>query len=370
MGIPESVPAPELEAVENRTRFAHIQFDKMGKGRRFSDILVIKGSFDLLPERIELASAQSPVVLCDEWWPADASETASLKAAGDLVLHKPATDLLITGSARRSPADGPLPWTVGVVVRDTQRIRLNHQLELTGPRHWEHRRLGGWVLSPAAPAHEIALRYELAYGGAYIDPKSLLLEDEPQWIKHEANPSGRGFHNPVALDKSRTYPAPQIQHSDSRVKEINRALRLAGTGPVCRSWASRTRYAGTYDARWHEQYQQALQAGLAPDYPADFDEHFFQCAAPDMICQGHLGGHEQIGLGRLLVEEPVFYTRLPGLAIEARAEMGPAAGRTWRAALDTVHIDLDKHKVHLGWRLRLAQPHGVRGLTVYALPVA
>jgi hypothetical protein len=370
MGILESVPAPELEAVENRTRFAHFQFDKMGKGRRYSDIVVIKGSFDLVAERIELASVQSPVVLSDEWWPADASDTASLQAAGDLVLHKPATDLLITGSARRSPADGPFPWTTGFVVRDTQRIYLNHQLELIGPRHWEHRRLGGWVLSPAAPTHEVDLRYELAYGGAYIDPKSLLLDDEPQWIKHEANPSGLGFHNPAALDKLRTYPAPQIQHPKDRVKEMNRPVRLAGTGPVCRSWASRTRYAGTYDVRWHAQYQQALQAGQAPDYPADFDEQFFQCAAPDMICQGHLRGHEQIGLGQLLADAPVFFTRLPGLAIEARAEMGPAAGSSTRAVLDTVHIDLDARQVHLGWRLRLTQPHGVRGLTLYAVPVA
>src|SRR5262245_21228898 len=93
------IPLPRLQAVENNTPFQVFNCDKMGVGRRYYDTVVVKGTFALSPGKLELAEEQEEIRLGDELWDPDNPERSSLKHAGDVVLTKPSTDIIVTGTA-------------------------------------------------------------------------------------------------------------------------------------------------------------------------------------------------------------------------------------------------------------------------------
>src|SRR5688572_23025151 len=156
-----SLPPPRLRLVENCTPFSCVQFDKMAPGRRFFDIVVVKGVFALTAGCAALLG-EAPVYMADEYWD-DGEERSSVRMHGDAVLTKPGTDVIVTGTAR-TPVPKPR-WDVAVAVHGRD-VRMSHALVATGPRRWEHRRLRGWTLSDPSATREVPIRYELAYGGA------------------------------------------------------------------------------------------------------------------------------------------------------------------------------------------------------------
>lgn len=356
------VPDPILTEVDNQTPFQHLSFDKMGPGRLFYDVVVVRGSFDLCPNRVSLAREQTLPVLADAWWDEQNAELSSLKEVGDVLLYKPGTDVFVTGTARTAPQQPATDWRAGVMVMRGEAILLSHILALHGSRFWQHTRLKGWHLSPATPADTVPLRYELAFGGAYMKrAKGNVLTLET----YKPNPSGTGFFDAATLNTDARYPGPQIEDPKKPIGRINESYPLAGFGPVARFWSDRTRYAGTYDAAWKEQFEFSKRNQLAPDFPPDFDLRFYQCAHPSLICPTFLNGNERIGLGGLLPEATSFVTHLPGIRLQAHILAATAPpSQTMPLNLDTVHIDLDALKIHLSWRLRLNPEYGVRAIAI------
>jgi hypothetical protein len=329
--------------LKNLTPFPHFQCDKMGPGRIFCDVVVVKATFELRPDVLVLAEEQADIVIADEYWDGNPSRS-SLKRAGEVLLAKPGTDVILTGTARvKRPAPS---WDVAVVVRGKDRTLLSHQAQASGRTRWEHRSLRGFGLTDPEPTTEVPIRYELEYGGAYTAPNG-------EQRLHEANPSGWGFVDERTLDRARTYPGPQWHPPSGPVPELNvEDFPLAGLGPVARPWQSRLRYAGTYDESWDRQRRADTMSGRVADYPSDFDLRFFQCAHPLLASAAHLAGDEQLGLSGLVADRTDFLTRLPGTTLSAslRNEHG------WRDVpmpLDTVHVDLDRSLVYLCWRLTL-----------------
>mgnify|MGYP001443655655 CR=1 FL=1 len=108
------IPQPQLRTVRNLTPFPHFQCDKMAPGRALYDTLVVKGTYELVPDRLRLAEVQTPVVLADEYWDPSNATRSCVRTAGDVMLTKPATDILVTGTAR-TPGRRSVPaWDVAV----------------------------------------------------------------------------------------------------------------------------------------------------------------------------------------------------------------------------------------------------------------
>jgi len=356
-----TVPKPRLELVKNLTPFAHFQCQKMGPGRRFFDTLVVKGSFRLAADVVPVAEEQAPIVFADRYFGPDAARS-SVTLAGDVLLAKPGTDVLVTGAARAPGGKHATEWDCAVVVRGKTGTLLRHALRVTGPRSWIFRALRGWTLTDPLPAASVPIRYELAYGGAYMDPRSD--PARPKWIVHGPNPCGTGFFDEAALDRGRPVPGPQWQLHGQPVTAMNREVQLAGLGPVARHWSSRSRYAGTCDAEWERQAAEDIAAGLPPDYPGDLDLRFFQCAHPALCTKEPLAGDEHIGLSGLTGDASDTVFRLPGITLPARVLSGSGDWHDRRMTLDTVHVDLDARAVHLTHRLTLDPEHDMRAAVI------
>jgi hypothetical protein len=368
MAAPQPVPAipdPILRHAHNFTGYHLCTFDKMGPGRTFHDVIVLKGVFELVPGELVPSQRKARIAYADEVWDASCAERSSLRRAGDAVLCKPGTDILVTGAARAPRGQPAKRWDALVRVSDANgKVLCQSDAEITGPRAWV-KLLGGWTLTEPQAATSVPVRYELAYGGAYPDPDHRPASGERRRYRtHAANPSGLGFVDEGALESGRAYPAPQWQKATRPVTQLNSDGPLVGFGPIARPWASRYRFAGTYDAGWREQALADADRGLCIDYSRDFDPRFFQAAHPELIVPTHLTGGEQLGLVGLVEGHDVLVTRLPAEQIVAWGLDRRLRERVLRPALDTVHVDLDAGTVELVWRLTLDREWGMRSLVL------
>ena len=223
------IPVPTLQELDNQTSFRVLQFDKMGPGRRFFDVVVVKATFRLEAGRMPPADTISPIHLCDEARDPRDPERTSLRHAGDVLLGKPTTDLFFSGSVHAPHGEARTRWDLGVVVRSHDAVALRHGLTVTGPREFRHSRLGGWVLSDPAPTETVPIQYELAYGG----PRDGSF-DEPSCRRRpafRANPAGCGEVG-AEPDKRLAWPAPQWQLATEKLTTMNRPIAPAGPRPL------------------------------------------------------------------------------------------------------------------------------------------
>lgn len=359
------IPRPRLQRVRNATPFPHLQFDKMGKGRRFHDVIVVCASFVLDNGRLQPAATHRGPVLADRVWDETNAALSSLQCATDLLLCKPGSDVFVTGIARPLNDKPSRDWPALLRVAREDQVPIQKTLRLTGPRRWQ-RGLLGWSLSPAEPTTAVPLRYELAYGGWWYDKGDAA--DAAARVCEE-NPCGSGWfgsadrrQDPRArYTHGESVAAPQIEYLDAPIRSANRRHRVAGFGPIARHWEPRHRYAGNYDATWLAQFQ---REGI-PDYPADFDERFFHYAPEDQIVHAGLVGDEDLQLAGLFAEVPAVSARLPHIWLEAVCRT--ASGDETRQALhlDTIHVDLDAKQVHLTWRLVLDQEFDIASVEIF-----
>ena len=360
------IPEPRLHTMRNVTPFSAFQCDKMAPGRKFYDIMVVKGTFTLAPGKLELAKEQREVALADDHWELDAPVRASLKQPGDALLLKPSTDVIITGTARPPGKEPRCAWDAAIVVRGRGETVLEYRAQVLGPRRWRHRGEGGWALTDPEPTGEVPIRYELAYGGAYPAAAPPEGEPEPPWVVHAPNPSGTGFFDEGAMDPGVEYRAPQWQPHAHPVTDMNREVPLTGFGPIARPWSSRLRFAGTYDEAWERATRIDVENGLPADYAADFDPRLFQCAHPDLIARSYLKGDEEITLTGVVPGEDPFTMRLPDKRVEARLFDGKGGSHGGRMLLDTVHIDVDEGVVYVCWRITLDQGRDIRTALIFS----
>jgi len=359
-----SIPDPRLQSVTNRSPFGLFQCDKMAVGRRFFDTVVVKGTFVLAPGELSLAEEQEPIALADEPWDPENAERSSLKHAGEVLLAKPSTDVIVTGTARPPGGEPRQEWDCGVEVRRGGETKLAYRAQALGPRRWRHTSAKGWVLTEPEPTLEVPIRYELSYGGAYQEAAPE--QGEPTWVVYHPNPSGTGFFDERALDPAIEYRAPQWQPRAHPVTQPNHEVPLCGFGPVARPWASRLKYAGTYDDAWLEKTREEVAQGLPSDYAADFDPRFFQCAHPELIAPSYLEGDEEIVLTGLMPGAGPYAIQLPGVRVITGLESGKGDRLVKGLPLDTVHIDLDAATVNLCWRLTLDQTLDIRAAFLVA----
>jgi hypothetical protein len=351
------IPAPTLQLFDDRTPYASAQCQKMGKGRVFHDVVVLKGTFDLAPGKLRRSERQADVVLSDRYHDEEDASRSSLAWPGDLVVGKPATDVIVTGTARAPGQRAARQWECTVRVLRSGRTLVESTMVATGPRAYTHRALRGFRLSDPEPALEVPIRYELAYGGSYPHPKPT---DDMPFLVDEANPCGRGFFDESKFDTGASYPGPQWQTRGSPPSAINTPSPLAGFGPVARMWSARTAFGGTYDAAWEARLREDVENGLPPDYPADFDMRFFQCAHPSLVAPAPLRSGDIVQLLGLAEAADLSFVLPSAPGAELLSESRELSKEP--LALDLVHVDLDAEKVFLSWRISLPETRAIAAL--------
>lgn len=356
-----SIPEPRLQTVINYTPFVHFQADKMAVGRKLFDTVVLKGTFKLAPGKLVLADKQLDIVFADEPYEPEHADRSSLRRAGDVILTKTTTDVIVTGTARAPSAEPIRSWEAGVRVTKQGETKIDYRARALGPRHFRHGEKG-WALTEPEPALGVPIRYDLAYGGAYPAPPPKAGGEEGwlPWVVYKPNPSGTGFVDEGALHPSEVVPGPQWEPCGQPVTKLNQEVPLAGFGPVARPWESRLKYAGTYDDAWMKRTREEIAQGLPADYAADFDPRFFQCAHPELIAPEYFMGDEEITLTGLMPGPEPFSFQLPGLMVVANLRDGEDNGFLEVLRLDTVVIDLDEKLVSLSFRLSLDQARDIR----------
>lgn len=369
---PSVIPAPRLQQVRNATPYPYFQFDKMGKGRRFYDVVVLCASYVLAPGRLEPAFNHRGPVLADEPWDPEAAELSSLQQATDVLLIKPGTDVYVTGAARALNWTPRRDWNVELQVWRQGAVLMRKALRLTGPRFWHwDAKADQRTLSEPELTYEVPLRYELAYGGWWFDQGD---GAEAAARIHPGNPSGTGWfgtalraHHPKARQRGEeAFYGPQIELADAPIVNANNdGYGVAGLGPIARYWQPRARLAGTYDEAW--QQRNAQQPFM--DYAEDFDERFFQYAPSDQVIPQGLIGDESLRMDGFFASVPFIEMQLPHVRMEALCRSGNGSENREFMKLDTVHIDLDDMQVHLTWRLTLDQARDTVALDLSERPI-
>ncbi|ATB38379.1 hypothetical protein CYFUS_003813 [Cystobacter fuscus] len=224
--------------------------------------------------------------------------------------------MYVTGHAWAPQGKPTKEGVVGLRVGSCRKVA-----RVFGPRVWQQGLLG---VKPSAPqAYErMPLRWERSVGGA----------SEPR------NPVGCGLYASAkeAVDR----PLPNVEDVERLLESPTQKLAPVGFGPVARHWEPRRGYAGTYDVQWVER--------RAPLWPKDFDERFFQAAAPGLnVASGLKGGEEVVLEGFSPDGRLEFLLPYSQLALENR--LGRRIVRR-EFVLDGVHLEPDEAAVTLLWR--------------------
>jgi hypothetical protein len=341
---------------------------KMGQGRKFYDVVIVKASFDLKDGVAQLSAQQAGPSLVDEFYNEEQPEYSSMKAAGDTVLFKPFTDVYVTGTVKTYQNKPQTSWHGLLRVRRDKELLINKALKFTGPRQWQHKSKDEWKLSKPAPTTQVQLQYELAYGGHYLDLKALQKQkgdeaDKDPSLATEtftANPSGSGLFGPTdglfskgspTHDVAQSYPGPQIEWEADRIStsaDIDfKTYQPAGWSPIARWWSPRVERQGTYDDAWMKDFYASKYA----DFPKDFNNSYFNCAPPDQMVKGALQGDEHIELVGVFADKQTVSVQLPGWQLIAHSLNEENDRLEGAMRLDTVHIDLDKQQLHTTWRI-------------------
>lgn len=317
--------------LENTTPFAAnftLALDKQGHEQI---VLVTKATFAFPETRggpTLVATTQAPLFEADVFgadpaWDATVFET-------DFAHFRPRCDVLC--HARAHAPRGEPATTVDVGIRLGQWAK---KFSVHGSRIWL-RGAAGHVPSEKRPFLQQDIGYDHAYGG--IDPEA----ENPAMAKtFQENPVGLGYY-PNSLNREGMLLAQTSEFGLDCVSPDGGFPPMA-FGPVGRSWLPRRSYGGTYDDDWLDN--------RVPLLPMDFDDRYFQAAAPDQQIAYPIGG-EPIELVNLSPEGRLS-GEIPRLQIVVTFERKSGRITQRIANLDTVLFLPEERLMCLTWRTRI-----------------
>lgn len=313
-------------AIDNRTPFAADRTWVRDKTGMHHWIVAVKATFSVGPDgALSLADEQLPPLLAPEHFGDPA--TSSVRYEADLGLMKPATDVLVNGSAHAPGGRPARSVTVGLRVDGRQKALVVH-----GERVYQEA-LGGYIEArDVAPFVTQPIRYELAFGGT--DTRAA----DPSRHGHDPrNPIGRGFAvDAASLVGERAHAVEWAEGTDAR-------RGPAGFGAIASWWSPRREFAGTYDAAWSRSKRPLL--------PDDYDDRFALCAPPDQRVEGYLRGGEVIELVNLTANGALRAT-LPKHGFAFRTAFGSRRVEH-RGQLVTVLVEPDDARLVMTWQTTL-----------------
>ena len=326
--------------IANDSLFVSFVFESLDERDQAIDVVICRGTFDIIENRIVPSSEQQPVVLADEYH--NQPLTSSVRVDTDLVPKKYAADITLNSVAHAPDGNPTARWLVNIRVG-----RISKQLQVTGPRSWKYGLVNGWQLTRPEPATEVPLRYEYAFGGQY--------QHRDKVYTYDKNRVGLGFNSVAAADPSELIPAPQIEDPKNPVLNFGQEYEPAGFGPIPKHCMPRRQLCGTADEDWKRERW--------PRRPLDFDFRYYNCAPRGQIYPGFLRGDEDVWLTGLSPDGPIEFT-LPGISQTVFALWNDNEINLESMNLDTLHIDTTKMQVYLTWRLSIPKTGGLKTVQI------
>lgn len=315
------------------------------------DCLFVKATFRLCQDgRLRPLIQQPPFVLNDVH--EGDEDSSALRYPSELIPFKPATDVLVVGTAHPPGNQAREQWLARLQVG-----AIDKSVRLTGPRHWRHKRLGRWELTPLEPCTAVPLSWALAYGGTSAQRSGEQIEEQDVvW----PNPFGRGFHGRDKIDAAETYAAPRILALADGDPRWGAEMRAVGLSAVDGKQMERLQLAGTYDERWQRE--------VAPNIPLDMRLEFWNVAPRDQLASPYLEGGAQVRTAGLFpTDDGVLAFALPRYQVFAVPIRGETKESGLPMDIDTVLIDLDKRHVSLRWATQCSQSEGYDEYEVVAI---
>lgn len=288
-------------------------------------IVAVRATFDLKSNgKVLLADEQPAPVLVPEYNGEDG--LSSLRCEADVVSGKPATDVILNGTAYAPQGKPAREFEVGMQVDGVQK-----RLRVIGERIWVRGPAG---LSPSAtvPVAELPIVYERAYGGYDAS--------HPDVTKHKLdvrNPVGRGVT--ISSDRLLDQPLHNFEYPGGSAEKAG----PAGFGTIAASWAPRIHLQGTYDAAWEKNRRPLL--------PSDWDPKSTLCSPADQRPSTHLHGGERVQLLNL-TREGFLQFDLPKIYLTFTTVFSAPSGRRTeehRSRLSTVRIEPDTMRLSMVW---------------------
>jgi hypothetical protein len=319
--------------VENHTPFAHLAFERRTARDEPLAVVVVQGTYGFTADgRLQRRDPAPDVLLGNVY-----RESGSIRQEGVIATGKVATDVHLDAVARAPGGRPATEWSVSARVGP-----VYSELRVRGP-HVHESRSRGWVTSDPAPASEVPIVYERAFGGTHrVDGRVLV---EPR------NPLGTGYL-PRGAPTDRAIPGAQIVAPGDPFPLPLEGAAPRGWSPLGPDVEDRLKHAGTYDDVWLRD-----RWPLPPD---DFDLRFYQSAHPDLRMRGFLRGDEAVELVHVS-EAPVIRAALPGVRPWLLLKHTDLRYTKVTMVLDTVHLGVaaiarEEHFVTLTWRAVLREP--------------
>lgn len=280
---------------------------------------IIKGSFDLLPDKKTVPSKEQVFPSGDMLY----EDTVSIFYSSDFSYFKPQSDLLLVGNAYATEGNPATKTRVTFQVGSKSK-----SLAIFGNRYWQKD-----LTSFTHPESFITmeLRYENSFGG----------------IDYNKNPIGKGFCSTQESNDSNLRQLPNIETLDQLVFSPNHSPEPAGFAPLHAMWQERYSKLGCYDGNWSKEQW--------PWFPKDFDWGHFNAAPPDMQVEGYLKGDETLFFENLHPQHSTYHSQLPEIKIrlflnELQKSTENMLFREVPMKLDTLWVDMETEKLVLVWR--------------------
>lgn len=291
--------------------------------------LIIKGTFDLVPDGMAVISDEQFFTTGDELYPDDDEGNGSSRYESDFAYFKPRADLLLAGTCY-SPGGKPVKANQAIFQVGTS----SQIIGVFGDRFWHPITK---TISDPIPFTSMDLRYERSFGGT----------------GYNKNPVGKGYSKIIDKAGSKVWPLPNIEDLRNLVDSPGKHPDPAGFGPFSSLWQQRSSKLGTYKGSW--------QKDRWPWFPKDFDWGYYNAAPFDMQVDGYLKGDEQLYFENLHSKYLKYKSCLPG--INARvfvyksdshkpdvSDFNPQYFTEISLNLDTLWADMDAEKLVLVWR--------------------
>jgi hypothetical protein len=293
--------------------------------------VVVKATFAIENNQVVLAEEQMPPQMEDEFFGAPAE--SSIKYMSEMHLTKPTTDVVVIGHAW-APDGKPInQMDCSINVGSYSKT-----VRVFGDRYWKDDQK-----TAPEPFEKMPLIYENAFGGAITTTEQNENgETEEKTLLHEVNPVGIGYGEAgeKGFDGERL---PNIEDPGQLVNQPGEMPPPAGFGFLAPTWKPRVDFVGTYDEAW--------QKSRAPYLPEDFDNRFFNAAAPELVCNEYLHGGEPVKLEGLSPNGSVDF-QLPMCDLSCDIKI---AGVTENPDLnlETILFEPDENRFSMTWRAKL-----------------
>lgn len=294
-------------------------------------VVIVKATYTLPANGAEvvLHDQQVPLVDADDF-SGEPGLSAPLHES-DYAHGKPGCDVLLLGSAHAPDGRPATRCPVGLKVGP-----LLKQFMVVGPRCWQKGVIGVSSSAPQ-PFTQLPISYDVAFGGTDRTD-----EADGVTYTYPTNPVGRGYWQ--RLQNIDQQPLPNTEALNQSIDSPKGEYPPQALSPIGRSWLPRWRYAGTYDQQWIEN--------IAPLWPEDFDERYFQAAPPDQVIPYPQGGEEVVL--KNLTPDGLRSFRLPTRAMPITFIPYRGCDVTKAASVDTIVIEPDAGRFSLTWRCSLA----------------